>query len=133
MPLASRDIERHEDSGQVLCGYMSRSLRYLIWRWRIHRKFEKKLGAQANGPFRYPHEKDSNTHPDEKNRSYLKERRKQREYLNSQIAHLDKLLDNASIGEDTYVRSKKLLRMNYEQKREATREKYGFTNSMTPT
>ena len=119
LSLTSCDIERHESSKQVLRGYMSRKLRYLIWRWRIHKKFKEKLRAQANS---------SNMHPDEKNRSYFKERRKQREHLNSQIAHLDRLLESNSVGEDTYVRSKKLLRMNYKQKREATREKYGFTN-----
>lgn len=64
----------------------------------------------------------------EKRRSYLKERTKQKEHLNSQIANLEKLLNDKSINEDTYARYKKLLEMSYEQEREATREKYGFTN-----
>jgi len=63
-----------------------------------------------------------------KRRSYLKERTKQKEHLNSQIANLEKLLNDKSINEDTYARYKKLLEMSYEQEREATREKYGFTN-----
>ena len=68
-----------------------------------------------------------------KRRSYLKERTKQKEHLNSQIAHLEKLLSDKSINEDTYTRLKKLLEMSYEQEREATREKHGFTNPMIPT
>jgi hypothetical protein len=67
----------------------------------------------------------------EKRRSYLKERTKQKEHLNSQIAHLYKLLNDKSINEDTYARYKKLLEMNYEREHEATREKHGFTNPMT--
>ena len=66
-------------------------------------------------------------------RSYIKERTKQKEHLNSQIAHLDKLLKDNSIDENTYARYKKLLEMNYEQKLEETRAKYGFTNPTTPS
>jgi hypothetical protein len=62
-----------------------------------------------------------------KSRPYLEERTKQREFLDSQIANLERLLKDNSIDESTYTRYKKLLEMNYEQKREETREKHCFT------
>jgi hypothetical protein len=65
-----------------------------------------------------------------KRRSYLKERTKQKEHLNSQILHLEQILNDKSIDDDTYVRYKKLLEMNYEQEREETRDKHGFMNPM---
>jgi hypothetical protein len=83
--------------------------------------------------FHLNNRKNCKTHLARKKRSYLEERIKQREYLSSQIAHLDKLLHNNSINRDTYARFKKLLEMSYEQKREATIEKHGFTNTMTLT
>jgi hypothetical protein len=55
-------------------------------------------------------------------RAYIKERTKQREDLNTEIAGLDKLLKEGYI----HVRLKKLLEIGYEQKRQETREKYGF-------
>ena len=60
--------------------------------------------------------------------SYREERIKQKEHLNSQIMHLEKLLNDKSIDEDTYARYRKLLEMSYEQERVATREKHGLTN-----
>jgi len=59
-------------------------------------------------------------------RVYIKERTKQREHLNGEIAGLDKLLKEGSIDEDIYSRLKKLLEIGYEQKRRETREMYGF-------
>ena len=59
-------------------------------------------------------------------RTYIKERIKQQEHLNTEIAGLDKLLKESSIDEDTHARLKKLLAIGYEQKRQETREKYGF-------
>jgi len=64
-------------------------------------------------------------------RSYIKERTKQKEHLNTQIAHLDKLLKHNSIDENMHARYEKLLEINYEKEREETRTKYGFTNSTT--
>ncbi len=60
-------------------------------------------------------------------RGYVKERIKQREHLNGEIAGLDKLLKENSIDEDTHARLGKVLEIGYEQKRQETREKYGFT------
>jgi uncharacterized protein YecT (DUF1311 family) len=59
-------------------------------------------------------------------RAYIKERTKQREDLNTEIAGLDKLLKEGYIHKDIHVRLKKLLEIGYEQKRQETREKYGF-------
>ena len=63
-------------------------------------------------------------------RAYLKERTKQREHLNWEIARLDKLLKEGSIDEDIYPRLKKLLEIGYEQKRRETREIYGFVKKL---
>ena len=63
-------------------------------------------------------------------RAYIKERTKQREHLNGEIAGLDKLLKEGSIDEDIYPRLKKLLEMGYEQKRRETREMYGFVEEL---
>lgn len=59
---------------------------------------------------------------------YAKERTKQREHMNSEVAYVDKLLEEGSIDEDIHARYKKLLEMGYAEKRQETREKYGFTN-----
>jgi len=59
--------------------------------------------------------------------AYIKERTKQREHLTREIASLDRLLKESSIDEDIYVRLKKLLEMGNEQKRQETREIFGFT------
>ena len=63
-------------------------------------------------------------------RAYLKERTKQREHLNGEIARLDKLLKEGSIDKDIYPRLKKLLEIGYEQKRRETREMYGFVKKL---
>ncbi len=63
-------------------------------------------------------------------RAYIKERIKQQEHFNSEIACLDKLLDESSIDEDIHVRLKKLLEIGYERKRRETREKHGFTKDL---
>ena len=61
-------------------------------------------------------------------RVYAKERKKQREHMNSEIAGIDKLLEEGSIDEDIHARYKKLLEMGYADKRRETREKYDLTN-----
>lgn len=66
-------------------------------------------------------------------RAYVKERTKQQEQLNRQVVGLDKLLKESSINEETHARFKKLLEIGYKQKRQETREKYGFTKTLTPT
>jgi hypothetical protein len=66
-------------------------------------------------------------------RAYIKERLKEREHLNREISDLDRLLKENSIDEYTYTRYKKLLEMGYERKRQQTRERYGFTQNLTPT
>jgi hypothetical protein len=63
-------------------------------------------------------------------RAYIKERIKQREHLNREFAGLDKLLKENSIDEDTRARLKKMLEIGYEQKRQETREKYGFIKNL---
>ena len=63
-------------------------------------------------------------------RAYIKERAKQREHLNGEIARLDKLLKEASIDNDIYPRLRKLLEIGYEQKRRETREVFGFINKI---
>ena len=63
-------------------------------------------------------------------RAYIKERTKQQEHLNGEIAGLDKLLKEGSIDEDMYPRLKKLLEIGYEQKRRETREMYGFVKKL---
>ncbi len=87
--------------------------------------------SQPGFPFHPTSGKDYKAPSARERLSYFKERTKQREYLDSQIAHLDKLLKDNSINEDTYVRFKKLLEMRYGEKRETTREKHGFTNHKT--
>jgi Skp family chaperone for outer membrane proteins len=66
-------------------------------------------------------------------RAYVKERTKQQEQLNREIVGLDKLLKESSIDEETHARLKKLLEIGYKQKRQETREKYGLTETLTPT
>ena len=61
-------------------------------------------------------------------RSYAKERTKQREHLNQEVASMDKLLEENSIDKNTHARYKKLVEMGYVKKRQETREKYGFSN-----
>ncbi len=60
-------------------------------------------------------------------RSYLRERLKQRQHLNEEISRLDTLLKEGVIDEDTHKRLRKLLEMGYQQKRQETRLKYGFS------
>ncbi len=62
----------------------------------------------------------------EKRCSYIKERTTQKEHLTSQSIHLDTLLKNNSINQDTYARLKKLLEMKYEEKINEIRERHGF-------
>jgi hypothetical protein len=59
-------------------------------------------------------------------RTYIKERMKQQEHLNREIAGVDKLLKEGSIDEDIHARLKKLLEIGYVQKRQETREKFAF-------
>ena len=102
-------------------------------KWKIEPKKVSKT-SQFEASFNFAStEKTTERNVKEKRRSYLKERTKQKEHLSSQIAHLDRLLKDNSIDWDTYVRYKKLLEMNYEQKREETREGHGFTNPMALT
>jgi len=61
-------------------------------------------------------------------RVYAKERTKQREHMKNEVTYINKLLKEGSIDENTYARYKKLLEMGYVEKRQETREKYGFTN-----
>ena len=57
---------------------------------------------------------------------YTRERTKQREHLNKELAVVEKLLEEGSISEDIRARYKKMLELGYTQKRRETREKYGF-------
>lgn len=66
-------------------------------------------------------------------RAYIKERQKEREHLSREISALERLLKENSIDDYTYARYKKLLEMGYEQKRQQTRERYGFIKNLTPT
>jgi len=59
-------------------------------------------------------------------RAYTKERTKQRERLNREVAGLDRLMQDKSIDEDTHARLNKILKIVYEQKLQETRKKYGF-------
>ena len=61
-------------------------------------------------------------------RVYAKERTKQLEHMNNEIAGINKLLEEGSIDENTYARYKMLLEMGYAEKRQETRKKYGFTS-----
>jgi len=61
-------------------------------------------------------------------RVYAKERTKQLEHMKNEVTYINKLLEEGSIDENTYARYKKLLEMVYVEKRQETREKYGFTN-----
>jgi hypothetical protein len=63
-----------------------------------------------------------------KKQAYAKERTKQREHLNEEIAFINKLREEGSISEDIYTRYQKLLEIGYEQRIQETREKYGFSN-----
>jgi len=64
-------------------------------------------------------------------RAYTKERTKQRERLNREVAGLDRLMQDKSIDEDTHARLNKILKIVYEQKLQETRKKYGF-KTLTP-
>jgi hypothetical protein len=64
-------------------------------------------------------------------RAYTKERTKQREHLNREVARLDRLMKDKSIDEDTHARLNKILKIFYEQKLQETRKKYGF-KTLTP-
>lgn len=59
-------------------------------------------------------------------RAYAKERLKQREHLNKEMAYLEKLLQSNLTDEETHERFKTLLLLGYEAKRRETRIKYGF-------
>jgi hypothetical protein len=59
--------------------------------------------------------------------SYFKERREQYQNLKKEFLRLDMLLHENSIDESTYERLKKLVRMGYEQKRQETMLKHGFS------
>jgi hypothetical protein len=61
-----------------------------------------------------------------KKSNYAKERAKQREHLNKEIAELDKFQDQGLISETVGNRYRKLLEICYSEKRMQTREKYGF-------
>ena len=60
--------------------------------------------------------------------AYSKERNKQREHLNKEIAGVNKLLKEGSISQDIHSRYLKMLEMGYVQKIQETRDRYGFTN-----
>ena len=61
------------------------------------------------------------------NRSaYSKERKKQREHLDLEIAGVNKLLKEGLISKDIHSRYLKMLEMGYAQKIQVTRDKYGF-------
>ena len=63
-----------------------------------------------------------------KKQAYAKERTKQQEHMNKEIAFVNKLREEGSINEDIHERYQKLLEIGYAQKIRETREKYGFTN-----
>ena len=102
--------------------------------------FKKKDGIEnkwrpASSPFKalfhYAGKKEIMHRKLQKTRcDYTKERSKQREHLNTEIAGLNKLLSESSVDEDTHARLKKMLEMGYEQKRRETRQKYGFTENL---
>ena len=60
--------------------------------------------------------------------AYSKERNKQREHLNKEIAGVNKLLKEGSISQDIHSRYLKMLEIGYAQKIQETRDRYGFTN-----
>lgn len=62
-------------------------------------------------------------------RAYIKERIEQQEHLNIEVAGLNKRLKENSIDEDTHARLNNMLEIVYEQKRQETIEKYGFTKN----
>ena len=62
-------------------------------------------------------------------RAYAKERKKQRERLKREMANVDILFEEGTINEDICTRYKRMLEIGYAEKRQETREKYGFTNS----
>ena len=66
-------------------------------------------------------------------RAYIKERLNEQEHFNREISSLDKLLKENSIDKPTYARYRKLLEMDYEQKRQRTRVRFGFIKNLTPT
>ena len=59
--------------------------------------------------------------------SYFKERREQYQNLKKEFLRLDMLLNENSIDESTHERLKKLIKMGYEQRRQETMLKYGFS------
>jgi hypothetical protein len=61
--------------------------------------------------------------------AYIKERIKQREQVDGEVAKLEKLLKENLIDENTHARLNELLEIDYEQKWEETREKYGFVST----
>lgn len=64
---------------------------------------------------------------EKRKRSYFKERVQQRRHLSEEFSRLCRLFKENSISEDTFERLKALLEFSYEQKRQETRIKYGFT------
>jgi len=66
-------------------------------------------------------------------RAYFKERQRERERFDREVTSLDKLLKENSLDKNTYARYIKLLEMDYEQKRQRTRVRFGFIKNLTPT
>ncbi len=62
--------------------------------------------------------------------AYAKERLQERERLDRDLSALTRLLKEKSIDKQTHERYKKLLQMSYEQKRQQTRTRFGFTNRL---
>ncbi len=63
-----------------------------------------------------------------KRHAYTKERIKQREHLNKEIACVNKLRKEGSISKDIHARYLKMLEIGYAQKIQETRDKHGFAN-----
>jgi hypothetical protein len=104
----------------------------------FNKKF--KVSEQVQSPFQSP-KLDLNCKKEAKkweklrnnNRAYSKERKKQREHLEKEIAVVNKFFEEGSISKDIHSRYLKMLEMGYTQKIQETRDKYGFPNlKLTP-
>jgi len=62
--------------------------------------------------------------------SYTKERQKQREHFDEELARTNDLLKSESIDEETHERYHRLLKWGYNLQREETRKKFGLTESI---
>lgn len=100
----------------------------------FNKKDEISIKYRSSSPFKsffHIHKKGRNARQKlrKARRAYVKERTKQRERLKREMANVDILFEKGTINEDIYTRYKKMLEIGYAEKRQETREKYGFLNS----